>query len=857
MGFFQLLLLFVASAIVSILLRPKIKDTSSPGDFRPPEPREGQPIAVVFGTALVSPAVTWFGDVEAKRVNKTVSSLFGLVQDKVPLGYEYYAGMQLLLCHGPIDELLDIYIGEHRVVRQAKYVGEGIGIPSPEGGWPEPYDPSLPVQYENTPTRVSLNLPNLFGGPEEGGGVVGQFDIHWGDHTQGQNDYLGIWWGVDILPQYRDLAYVVLRRMNMGKSPSPAPWKFVIKRIPSNLTDPDFSEIGDGTANGAEIIYELLTDANWGLGKPTSTIDKDSFDACAETLSDEGLGYSGVMSDRSEAWQKITDIRNHVNGVVYQDPLSGLIAMKLIRDDYTIANLVELDETNCVIEEYTRGSWAEVVNETAVTFTDAARRFTEAVAQAQNLASIQAMDGEIVSNSVSLPGLTTHELAQIATERLNRSSSVPLVRLRIRTNRIAYGFHQGMPFKVTYPELDLDEMVCRVVTVNYGSLTDGMIEIDALQDAWDVSDRVYASPDDLVDLEPCGPLSLLVTDYDPATNPTEVYGYGVTKIFEAPYWHVGAKGRAWVHQGRASNQDLSWECWYSLMGLEMVKHGRAGYFSPTGVLINDALLQSGDFTGITIEVKTQGDMNFLTGTDNAGLWAGSRLLMIDDEIMAWRDIADMGNGVYQISGILRGQLDTVPEDHYVTSKVYFYYSDDDDDTWNAFDVSGDAAPPFDLDPFTQVNVYPTIVAPDGTTKDPTTVPVHGVMVAERASAPYPPGNIQASGVSGYNNWPSTHIGDLTITWSYRSRTEQTTMVAWDDPQQYTQEGTLTVEILLDGESVREWTSVTATEQEYTWAQRLSDDADTTKKVQYRITPIGTGDEVGTVVVTPPITMQAP
>lgn len=851
MSLLGLLVMFVASAIVAILLRPKIKDKSSPGDFRPPEPREGEPIPVVFGTALVSPSVTWFGDVHAKKVKKTVSSVFGLVKDTVPLGYDYYAGMQLVLCHGPIDALLDIYIGEHRVVRRAKYVGEGTAPTAPEGGWPEPAHPSLPQYYAANPTRLSLNLPKLFGGPEEGGGIVGQMDIHWGSNVQGPNDYLAVFWGVDILPHYRNLAYVVLRRMNMGKSPSPQVWKCIVKRIPNVLEQEEHSEIGDGTANVAEIIYELLTNEIWGLGKPASDIDMESFRECGETLSTEGLGYSGVLTDKSEAWEIIKNLLNHVNGVVYQDPTTGLIAMKLIRNDYQISELVELDETNCVIEEYKRGSWAETVNETAIQFTDVARRFSSAVAQAQNLAAIQAMDGEIISNTISLPGLTTHALALDAAERSNRVTSIPLIRFRVRTNRIAYAFHQGKPFKLTYPEYSLDEVVCRVASVNYGSLVEGTIEIDAVQDPWDLSGNAYASPDDLSDLEPCGPLPLLVTGYDPADDPSADYGIGITKVFEVPYFHVGDKGRVWVHQSRMKASDVYWQAWVSYMGLERTEDTQRLGFHATGYLEEELDDTGVAMTNITLQVFTAGEMDLLTGTNPSGRWAGDRLLMIDDEIMAWETITDLGDGLYEIGNVMRAQLDTVPEYHYQTARVFFYHNEGNGDLAVPYDVSS----PNNLSPFTRVDVWPVVVGLDETSQNVDNVTSSGVMTGDRGGAPYPPGNVQINGYA-YDAWPSTTTGDVTLSWSQRSRTEQTTMVAQDDPTNYTLEGTIKVEVLIDGVWAREWTGITTTSQVYTYAQRVSDDDDPDKQVQFVITPIGSGSEVGNARTTPPFIMDS-
>jgi hypothetical protein len=100
-----------------------------------------------------------------------------------------------------------------------------------------------------------------------------------------------------------------------------------------------------------------------------------------------------------------------------------------------------------------------------------------------------------------------------------------------------------------------------------------------------------------------------------------------------------------------------------------------------------------------------------------------------------------------------------------------------------------------------------------------------------------------------------NLGDLEITWSNRSRTEQETMIAFDDASEFTQEGTFDIEVLLDGVKVREWTSVTGNSQTYTWAQRISDDPRLLLDVQFRFTPIGTAGEEGMKLTTPPIRMD--
>lgn len=859
MSFLALLAIFVASSIIAILLRPKIESNDSPSDFRPPEPREGAPIPVIWGTVKLSPAVTWFGDVDAKRVTKRQSSFFGLVSDEIPLGWEYFAGMQLLLCHGPIDQLLDIHIGEYHVasIEDPRVEGTNSFIKLIQSLVARNQKVDLPQLYPvgGAATPLAINLPQLFGGKEENGGIVGQMDIHWGSESQAPNDYLAVWWGADILPQYRGTAYVVLRRMNMGKSPSPQPWQFVLVRIPKVLNQSAYATIVDGdgndTANPAECIYELATNTRWGAGQDPDTLDLATFQACAQTLHSEGLGYNGQMIQRAEAANVARNILSHVNGVLYQDPLTGLVGMKLIREDYVIGNLPEFTESNAVLQEFTRGSWGEVINETSVTYTDIARRFSEGTAQAQNLAAIQAM-GEVISTQIDLPGFSTHALAQDAAARSNRATSVPLARGRIVATRYAYTLHQGSPFKITFPHHGITDLVCRVTSINYGSLLEGRIEIEFVADPFNHLNP-YGSPSNLVDNTVCGPLSLYLNGYDPADDPAANFGDGRTALFEVPYWHLGnTERRAWAFVSRKTNQELYYYPYISEHGAPFARSSTPQYLCILGVLDAD-LAKTSAATLTTLTVRNMGDVEALESTDAAGRVAGKRLAILDNgreqEIVAWETITDNQDGTFTLTNVMRGVLDTTPLEHLAGSQVLFYWNENTNAA-SAADITGNA-----YAKGTAVAVRPARVDLDGTEEEPSKEDMAQIVVADRAGAPYPPGKVTLN-TNEYPAWPATTSGDVTLGWTHRSRTGQTTVVAQDDATSYTLEGTLTIEVLLDSVPVREWTGVTGTSQVYTWAQRQADDADLTKKVQFRITPLGSGSEEGRPRTTPPFTMGA-
>ena len=120
---------------------------------------------------------------------------------KQTVGYKYYLGAHIGLCHGPIDFIKEIQIDK-------KVAWSGFGI---EGKF------------------ISIESPALFGGEKREGGVSGRVDIEMGSPSQGTNGYLASQLGPDI-PAFRGIAAVVLNQVYVGNNPYLKPWKFLAAR---------------------------------------------------------------------------------------------------------------------------------------------------------------------------------------------------------------------------------------------------------------------------------------------------------------------------------------------------------------------------------------------------------------------------------------------------------------------------------------------------------------------------------------------------------------------------------------------------------------------------------------------------
>lgn len=173
MAFWLLLLLFVATTVVGALLAPHPRgpQPSALGDFSVPTASEGRAIPVVFGTCMIKGGNTvWWGDLKSKPIKVGGGILtFGKTQIT---GYKYYLGCQFMLCHGPVDALVDIQADVKSVPRSTATINNGNGS-------------------ENY-IQVTATGDVLFGGttPGGGGGISGIINFYRGLDTQQPDDYL-------------------------------------------------------------------------------------------------------------------------------------------------------------------------------------------------------------------------------------------------------------------------------------------------------------------------------------------------------------------------------------------------------------------------------------------------------------------------------------------------------------------------------------------------------------------------------------------------------------------------------------------------------------------------------------------
>lgn len=717
------LLIYVGSAVLLELLRPRPDfddpDAAGLSDFKMPTIGEGRPIPICWGTCKIAgPMVVWYGDLEVEARKKwVVTGWWGLEGEHVTTHYRYHLGMQLVLCGGEIDEIIEVRFDD-------KVPGQTY------------YD-------EGDSTRVRIDSMKLFGGDDSEGGVYGDMYVYHGNATQDPDAYLESKIGEDI-PALRHVSYVVFDHMYLGTSAYLKNVSFTVRRCPNQLNLTDGDHLINGDANPAAMLFDLMVRPKGqnGLGLSSGLIDVDSFRACGATLADEQFGLSMLQDQTATARDVVQEILKHIDGIMYAEPSTGLLTLILIRRDYAVEEVPSLDPDSCTVTSFTRPSWGSVKNEIRLHYVErnwTTLDFTERTVIAQDLAALEVSGGEINSQELNMRGFSNATTASTGCSRALAELGYPLASMTIEADRSVWTFRPGTVFKLTWPAYEIEDMVCRVLKIKTGKLGDGKIYLDVLEDAFAVTWSAYTPP---------GPSDWI----DPAGDVGELTGQ---MAMAAPYEAV---------RRITPNPDVDQAVLAAARGLDTLMLGfnaildgatrEIAFFTPSGELASAI-----DETSATIVVDYGPDTDWLATVNDPDHADGRNVLWISDgtleEFVAFQVVAfDSGAEEVTLSILARGCVDTAPTAFALGARVWFmsYGS-------SILNIDAGASNPITFQPFNNRGELPLVDCDDSTVVS--TSPMRRQRVICPTAAEF-------NGVS----YPAEIIGELTVSWEHRNRLDE-------------------------------------------------------------------------------------
>jgi hypothetical protein len=463
-----------------------------PADISVPRVDEGAPIPLVYGRCRVrSPVLAWSGNLHqppAAGGDYNLNMLF-------VVGIPFYGGLTTLgsTVVGPIgfNGVGGMYTGdllgygfsgliEAHTVDHATYVNNDGGGGSGAG--------VVAAFYPGSPYQDVGELLN------PSGGITARDNMIDGGVSP------------SLIPGYRN-QIIFFGEFNIGPNPSPPAFGFEVTSLSTGTT----AFMGQSLlydADPAAVLYDLIT-SPWGkLGLPVDIIDMPSFRASSLTLCNEGHGYSRSFEGTFDASEAIRDILQQTDGTLYQEPTTGKLVYKLVRNDYVVTNLEDINPGNVIAENgkaeisYAIQGWNETFNQVRLTFTDRqffdgnptqAGIYTDGLALAQNGANAFSQ-GRLRSIDVRYMGCCSRALAQKLASRELAVVSRPMVKATITVNRTFNAHRPGDVVTWTWPELAIDHMIMRIARVNFGQLHDGAITLDLIRDAFDASLGAFPIP---------------------------------------------------------------------------------------------------------------------------------------------------------------------------------------------------------------------------------------------------------------------------------------------------------------------------------------------------------------------------
>lgn len=717
---------FVIGLVASLFLTPKVKvenaRASSLNDLNFPRSQEGDPVPWFIGKVRTKgPNTLWAGDFEARPIKKKQKT--GLFSSKTVItGYNYYVGLVLSIGLGPGATL-------HRIWSDKDELWSGTA--NVDG------------------TALVINKPSLYGGKDQGGGFTGTIRYYTGSFAQAINAYYQSKQGSGDVPAYRGSVLAVLEHCCVGEQNTLRALSFEMSRYPNDLGIPGGKHIIGDDANPMEALFQVYTSDWGGLNTSAGLLDLPSLIACANILFAEGNGMSLLVSSNSDGKTLTDEIMRQINGVLYNDPETGKIIAKLIRDDFgDISLLPHFDETNVVaISQFTRKLWSDTINTVRITYTNRDKLYADGTAMQQDMANIGAQ-GKVRSATSSYPGVTIGALANTIAARDLAVSSVPLMSAQLQTNRQGAALRPGDRIVWSWGPYNLSQVVMRVKDFDLGSLTDNRVVVNVVQDEFAVSATIIGDP-----------VSSGVSLSTP-NLPANAIASRIVK--ECPYFLASASGLAiaatqsviMVAAKAPTASSDRYDVYSSTDGGASYAQSEENVvFTDIGTLntaiTGTANLATGVIASLVIAIADASDLENHTAAEVA---QGANMMLIDGELFAFETLV-VGSGTITVSNVWRALLDTSPGAHAIGANVYFL------DGGNVID---------DLFAATATVKVKLATKTFDNTMDYTTDVATSLTLNNRCNRPLPPAAIKFGALALFAP-PVNGASPVTVTWANRNR----------------------------------------------------------------------------------------
>jgi hypothetical protein len=415
------------------------------------------------------------------------------------------------------------------------------------------------------------------------------------------------------------------------------------------------------------------------------------------------------------------------------------------------------------------------------------------------------VQGRIVSKSVQFPLFTNNRNAVWAGRQQLSKESYPLALISFPANRNVFRLEIGDCFKFSCAKYGITEMVCRVAQISEEGPESEIINIQAIQDIYSISNAIteYTEP---------GNYTITPPDYSelPFIN---------QKVIEAPF-AVSSMIGVLACASRATDYDLGFNLYMSSDGgSSYALLGTLDNIVPYGTL-------SGPYSGNTYTIDEEGiiidfekdEEDVITSTWPYILSGTENLALLGDEIISFLTVTPLTATQYQLENVIRGRFGTQKQDH-VNGEPFYVITSALEVIANA-EITAGASRKFKLVPFN--------VEEGGDISDATAI---DLTITGLALTPYIPINFAANGSS----FAARYDDDIVLTWSPRYRGKGAGIgIPGTVLAETTREGYFTIEVWVGGIKVRTVSAIDDVTFTFTEAMNLADNGSLASSVIFKI-----------------------
>lgn len=602
--------------------------SGSTREIRPPEQRQfgleeqrlptneqARPVPWLVGKRRIG--VTWISNL-FNALAEPVRQEVGKKSDPITTGYNYFADVACLICHGPVDSVHAVYMDDELV-------------------WSGTL--SRPADGTNSTTITITGR--------------GTCTLYWGTETQSIDPLLATLTAASVVapneaeehPAYRGQCYAVFEQLFFGyQKTQPPTIEFVLARYPSVSWMTDDSAV-DEDANLVAAVADALQNHRAGLGLPDSRIDTSTLDAVADLLRSEGLGLSPLVNNAGKFRQALIELLEYFDVYHYTDT-QGRLVLGLVREPTGICGdtAYDLDESDLVdVPVLNPDSWGETKDKVYVRWTNRDNGFKEDAVKGDDRGNF-AITAEPASETLQRPAITKFETAVALADVAAKTFGLPDVSGELRIKKSSLGdLVPGSAVKLLYGHWSICYLYLRIEDIIIESPVQPQVTLQVRRD------RAYLAA-----------ATVTPDAYTPPTPPTYApVAFSNEVIKELPYGIFELRDpllaaivdrpttmttRAVVHAKRA---DASFVQVRDIFNFAVRGHLLAGYSADTNVIDRD--------TGMLIEIDSEDST--MPDIDWQSALTNEYLLWVNDEIMSVFGATLVAAGQYRLYGI-RGRFDT-------------------------------------------------------------------------------------------------------------------------------------------------------------------------------------------------------